>query len=109
MGKGFDAATKHLIEGHPADWLAYAGLPPATKLRVIDSDLSAITTAADKLIQVDEPQPYIAHIELQSGADATLDRRMLAYEAMTRLRHELPVRSVVFLLRPQTAGGVKGG
>ncbi len=101
MAKRYDAVMKHLVEAHPADWLAFAGLPPATELRVIDADVSTIGPAADKVIQVLAPQPYIAHLEFQSGVDAELDGRMLLYNVLLRWRHKLPVRSVVVLLRPQ--------
>jgi predicted transposase YdaD len=76
-------------------------LPPATELKVIDADVSTIGPSADKVIQVIAPQPYIAHLEFQSGADAELDARMLLYNVLLRWRHKLPVRSVVILLRPQ--------
>ena len=33
MARPFDAATKHLIETNPADWLAYVGLPRAERER----------------------------------------------------------------------------
>ena len=38
MAKPFDVTTKQLVELHPADWLAYAGLPPAP-VDVVDADL----------------------------------------------------------------------
>lgn len=109
MAKQFDATTRHLIEAHPRDWLAYAGLPPATRVRVVDSDLSSVTTAADKVILVEEPDPYVTHVEFQSGADADVDERVQVYNGMLRLRRRLPVRSVLILLRPQAAAGVRGG
>lgn len=104
MAKRYDAAIKHLVEAHPADWLAFAGLPPATELKVIDADISTVGPAADKVIQVLAPEPYLAHLEFQSGVDPEFDGRMLLYNVLLRWRHRLPVRSVVVLLRPQAEG-----
>ena len=107
MAKRFDATTKELFDRHPADWLAYAGLPvPANRaaVRVVDADLSGISLSPDKVVLVDGPEPYIAHFEFQSGVDADLDLRVLVYNVLLRRRHRLPVRSVVILLRRKRAG-----
>ncbi len=109
MAKRYDAAIKHLVEAHPADWLAFAGLPPATQLKVIDADISTVGPAADKVIHVLAPEPYVAHLEFQSSADAELDGRMLLYNVLLRWRHKVPVRSVVVLLRPQAEGRGSSG
>lgn len=112
----YDTTTKHLIEGGPADWLALAGLPlPASPeaVTVVDAELSTITTAPDKLIRVDDVAvPYVAHVEFQTGPDPDLDGRVLVYNVLARWRHRLPVRSVVYLLRPAArtphlSGGVR--
>lgn len=109
MAKRYDAAIKHLVEAHPADWLAFAGLPAATQLKVIDADISTVGAAADKVIQVLAPEPYLAHLEFQSSADAELDGRILLYNVLLRWRHKVPVRSVVVLLRPQAEGRGSSG
>ena len=117
MARQFDVASKHLIESRPLDWLKLAGFPvPALEsdVSIVDADLSSVMTlAADKLIRVDHPAgasgPYLAHIEFQSGSDATLDSRVHMYNVVSRRRHGLPVWSAVFLLRPEAAhGNIKG-
>ncbi|HSZ55955.1 MAG TPA: hypothetical protein VK797_09855, partial [Tepidisphaeraceae bacterium] len=104
VAKRFDAAIKHLVEAHPADWLALAGLPIAGTIEVIDADLSSVSPAADKVIKVMAPEPYVAHLEFQSGAGAGFDGRMLLYNVLLRSRHKLPVRTVAVLLRSQAEG-----
>jgi predicted transposase YdaD len=101
MAKRFDVTLKTLVHAHTADWLAFAGLPVGSAARVIDADLSTISSAADKVIRVEADEPYIAHLEFQSGQDSDLDRRMLLYNVLLRTKYELPVRSVALLLRPQ--------
>lgn len=112
MAKQYDATFKHLVELHPADWLAYTGLPPGTAVGTVEAELSSITAAADKVLRVEGPVPYLAHLEFQSGPDPDLDRRVLFYNVLLRYRHDLPVRSVVLLLHPKArtprlAGGVR--
>ena len=112
MPKDFDASSKQLFEQHPRDWLALLGwpLPPTGEgVTVVESDLSAVSPVADKLVRVDvAPVPYIAHVEFQTTGDRELDGRMLRYNVLARDRHRLPVRSVVFLFRPAADAGPTG-
>jgi predicted transposase YdaD len=102
--KPYDATTKFLVEGFPADWLAFAGLGPVGPVDVIDANLSTITAEADKVLRVGGPEPWLAHVELQTSHEAHLPRRLLRYNALLDDRHDLPTRSVVVLLRPQADG-----
>jgi predicted transposase YdaD len=112
MSKPFDVTSKHLFENHPRDWLTLVGWPvPPTDAGVtmVDTDLSTVSSAADKLVRVEiEPTPYLAHVEFQTSGDADLDNRMLLYNVLARSRHKLPVRSVVFLFRPEASAGPTG-
>lgn len=109
MPKPFDAATKHLFEADPGTWLAHASLVPDGPLRVIDTDLSAVSAAADAVVRVDAPEPWAVHFEFQSSFDKTLVPRLLRYNVLLRERHELPVLSVVILLRSEADGSNLGG
>jgi hypothetical protein len=98
--KPFDATLKDLAEGYPADWLPRLGLAP-DPVRLIDADLSTVTTQADKVIRVEAVIPYLLHLELQARYDAGLPRSVLKYNALLHDRHTLPVHSCVVLLRPE--------
>lgn len=98
MSKPYDASTKFLLETFFPDWLVLAPLP-GTKAEVIDSDLSTITASADKVLRVIEPEPWILHLELQASRDEDLSRRVHWYNALLEYRHEVPVHSLVVLLR----------
>jgi predicted transposase YdaD len=104
MAKIFDALTRSLLESHPADWLTLLGLTHGEPSRVVNSDLSTVTAEADKVILVEGPEPWLVHVELQTGFDKTLPRRLLRYNALLNLRHDLPVHSVAVLLRPEADG-----
>jgi predicted transposase YdaD len=101
VAKPFDATLKDLVEKYPGDWLVPMGLSAIGPVTVIDADLSTITTQADKIIRVDDPEPWLMHLDLQAGYDPHLDRRSLKYNVLAHDRHELPVHTVIVLLRPQ--------
>ncbi len=103
MSKPFDATTKHLVETQPGDWLEYVGLTAAS-VDVIDADLSTVTAAADKILRVRDPSPWLVHLEFQAGYDRGLGERTLQYSVLLGQRHGLPVQSLVVLLRPEADG-----
>jgi predicted transposase YdaD len=100
MPKVFDATLKALLEMSPRDWPALAGHPART-VELIDADVSTVTAAADKVLRLGRPPESLMHVEFQAGPDAALPRRVHVYNALLEDRHDLPVRSVVILLRPQ--------
>ncbi|HEX8203516.1 MAG TPA: hypothetical protein VF590_23775 [Isosphaeraceae bacterium] len=109
MSKPFDAATRYLLEAHPDAWLGHLGWPRAWPVRVINAELSTITSEADQALRVEAPEPWLLHIELQSGHDRDLARRLPRYNVLLDGRHDLPVQSVVVLLRPEAdAPGLTG-
>jgi hypothetical protein len=102
VSKPYDATAKDLLEAHPGSWMEYLHLRSRGPVCVIDADLSTVTTEADKVLRVDdEPQPWLVHIELQAGRDRRFVPRLLRYNVLLNYRHELPVLSVVVLLRPE--------
>ena len=63
MSKPYDAAAKELLETDPAAWAALLGAArPPELVSIIDSDLSTITAAADKVIRVADDVPWLLHI-----------------------------------------------
>jgi predicted transposase YdaD len=101
MAKPFDATLKDLVESYPRDWLALLDPSDTSPVTAIDADLSTITTQADKILRVEDSEPWLLHIDLQASWEAHLDRRTLKYNVLAHDRHELPVESVLVLLRPE--------
>lgn len=104
MAKPYDALTRMLLENHPADWLALFGLGGGAPVRVVNSDLSTVTAEADKVLLVEDPEPWIVHVEVQSSYKTDLPRRLLRYNVLLNVRHEVPVHSVAVLLFPRADG-----
>jgi hypothetical protein len=65
----FDVSTKELVWDGPAAWLERFSIGPTGPVEVIDSDITALTAAADKVIKFGGPEPYLVNIELQSSHD----------------------------------------
>jgi predicted transposase YdaD len=74
------------------------------EVRVVDADLSTITTEADKILSVEEPAPWVVHVEFQSSHDSELPLRVQRYNILAHYRHGLAVQSVVVLLRKEADG-----
>jgi predicted transposase YdaD len=111
MRKPFDATMRKLIEMSPAAWLQFLRvmITDPGRVRVIDSNLSTVTAEADKVLWVDEPEPWIEHVELQAGRDVGLADRVHYYNTSLGRAHNMPVHSTIVLLRPAAAGpDVKG-
>jgi predicted transposase YdaD len=108
LAKPFDVTLKSLLEDAPEDWPILAGVPNP-KVTVIDSDIATISGAADKVLHLEGPPPWIMHFEFQSGPDASLPARSNLYSAAMEIRHDLPVQTVVVLLSPRAhLGSITG-
>src|SRR5581483_11790265 len=77
--------------------------PPAGRLRLLNVDLSTVTTAADLIIGVGDPLAEVIHLDFQSSAAAWKHADILVYNALIHASYHVPVHSIVILLRPQAA------
>jgi hypothetical protein len=98
MPKKYDVGMKVLVETHLPDWLALVPRKPQGRVRVIGADLATVTAEADKVVFVDDPQPWILHVELQSFRDPSLEWRVPWYNALLEYKHRCSVHSLVVLL-----------
>lgn len=105
----YDVATRQLIDRDPAAWLIWAGLTVDGPVQALDSEVSTVLAEVDKVLQVDAPAPWLAHLEIQASHDQQLPLRLLEYHALLLHRHKLPVASIVVLLRSQADGSELDG
>lgn len=111
MPNSYDATLNALIDDHISDWAAFlakrCGVPlgPATPL---DTDLAA-NLQPDRLFRINGSFPSVLHLELESTGRLGIPRELLRYNAFTHHLTELPVFSVLVLLRPKaTASDLTG-
>ena len=98
----FDVSTKELVWDDPVAWLQRLGIDPRGPVEVIDSDITTLTAAADKVIRVGgTAEPFLVNIELQSSHDAQLLRTLWFRQVALDYRHDLPVLTVLVLLRKE--------
>jgi predicted transposase YdaD len=95
----FDVSAKELVWDDPAAWLDRLEIGPPGPVEVIDSDITALTAAADKVIRVAGPEPYLVNVELQSSHQTDLAETLWFRQAALFHRHRLPVLTVLVLLR----------
>ncbi|MCI0459340.1 MAG: hypothetical protein L0Z62_20515 [Gemmataceae bacterium] len=102
MPGNFDPAVKTLVETAPADWLPLVNRR-RRRVSVVDADIATVISgAADKVLTVHDKPPYLMHLDFQSGHDsAALPPRVKLYNGALEYRHDMPVLSVVVLLRPE--------
>ncbi len=98
MSKKYDVGIKVLFDPHLPDWLTLVPRKPHGQVRIIDSDLATVTADADKVLLVEDPQPWILHVELQAGFDRWLAERIAWYNALLSYKHKCPVHSLLVLL-----------
>ena len=96
----FDVSAKELVWDDPAAWLEGFGIGPRGPVEVIDSDITTLTAAADKVIHVGGPQPCLVSFEVQSSHQTDLVETTWFRQAALFHRHRLPVLTVPVLLRP---------
>src|SRR5438094_9855170 len=107
--KQYDPTLKTLAEAYPRDWsqavCGLVGLPSARQVEVIDSDVSTVTAAGDKVFRVGGRRSWILNLEFVSSHNVRLARQTMTYNVLLGERHDLPVESVVVLLRPEADRG----
>jgi hypothetical protein len=99
----FDATLKDLASEHPRALLAAFDAPSSDPVRLLNIDLSTVTTATDVVIGVGDPLRDIVHFDFQASASATKHADVLVYNALLHRQYRVPVHSIVVLLRPKAA------
>ena len=109
-GKPFDASLKDIIEEYARAWAEQFTPGPILDVAVIDADVSTVTAAADKVLRIRSPKgDCLLDLEAQGSYDATKPRRMMLYSVLLLERHDLPVRTVVILLRREAVTSTMTG
>jgi predicted transposase YdaD len=97
----FDVCTKELVWDDPAAFLNRFRVGALGPVEVIDSDITTLTASADKVIKVNSLEPYLVDIEFQSYHHAKVTRTLWFRQVALDYRHDLPVLTVLVLLRKE--------
>jgi hypothetical protein len=103
MAMTFDATLKDMGRDSPQGFLAAFDEPPSVSVKLLNVDLSTVTTAADLILGLGEPLEEIIHLEFQSSAAAWKHADVLMYQAILFAHKHVPVHTIVILLRPEAA------
>jgi hypothetical protein len=103
MAMTFDATLKDMGRESPQGFLAAFDRPPAGPVRLLNVDLSTVTTAADLILGLGEPLAEIVQLDFQSSAAAWKHADEMAYNALLFAHYHVPVHTLLILLRPQAA------
>jgi hypothetical protein len=101
MPKPFDATLKNLAAVNPVEVLSELDRKPALPVKLLNVDLSTVTTATDIVFGLGDPPQEVIHVDNQSGPDAKKHRDLLAYNALLHRQYGVPVHSILLLLRRQ--------
>jgi hypothetical protein len=103
MAMTFDATLKDMGRDSPQGFLAAFDRPPTGPVKLLNVDLSTVTTAADLILGLGEPLEEILHIDFQSSAAAWKHADLMVYHALLFRHYQVPVHTVIILLRPEAA------
>jgi hypothetical protein len=101
MAMTFDATLKDMGRDSPQGFLAAFDQPPTGPVKLLNVDLSTVTTAADLILGLGDPLTEIIHIEFQASAAARKHRALMVYHALLFDHYSVPVHTVIILLRPE--------
>jgi predicted transposase YdaD len=100
MHKPFDITMKRLMGYDPIAWLRLFGIDPDGPVSVVDTEVSTVKSDVDKVYKINGPEPRLIHIENQSTPGDKTIERMFRSNVLIGGDAELPVLSILNLLRP---------
>jgi len=109
MSYPFDASLKDILSQSPEDLRTPFRLPAIEPAKALNVDLSTISAATDIPIGYGDPLKEVVDLNFQSGPDPKAPARLHLYNAAFHLRFDVPVRSVLILLRPKADAGALTG
>ncbi len=103
MAMTFDATLKDMGRDSPHGFLAAFDRRPSLPVKLLNVDLSTVTTAADLIVGLGEPLEEIVQLDFQSSAAAWKHGDLMVYHALLFAHYHVPVHTIIILLRPEAA------
>jgi hypothetical protein len=101
MSHQFDATLKEIVGQEPADFREVFRLPAIAPAQALNIDLSTLSAATDVALGFGDPLSEVVDVNFQSGPDPHVASRLLLYNTALHLKFQVPVRSLLILLRPK--------
>ncbi len=101
MAMTFDSILKDLVKRYPPNFPATFSPSQSEPISLPNVDLSTMTAASDFVIRLRDPITEILHVEFQAGGSANSHLDILAFNALLHRNYEVPVHTIVILLRLQ--------
>jgi hypothetical protein len=99
----FDATLKDMGRDSPRGFLDAFDRPPTLPVKLLNVDLSTVTTAADLILGLGDPLEEIIHLDFQSSAAAWKHADVMVYNALLFAHYHVGVHTIVLLLCPEAA------
>ena len=109
MPKPFDAILKDLGDLDAAALLAWLLGIVSVGIQTVVPELPMDSLQPDRVWKILAALPYLLNIEFQSTYDPGLPKRALVYAARLWEKYDLPVLTVIVLLRPKADGPEMSG
>jgi hypothetical protein len=103
MAMKFDATLKDMGRDSPLGFLAAFDRLPMSAVKLLNVDLSTVTTAADLILGLGEPLEEIIQLDFQSSSAAWKHADLMVYHVLLFAHYHVPVHTVIILLRPEAA------
>jgi len=103
MAMTFDATLKDMGRDSPQGFLAAFDQPPSLPVKLLNVDLSTVTTVADLILGLGEPLVEIIQLDFQSSASGWKHADLMVYNALLFAHYHVGVHTVIILLRPEAA------
>jgi hypothetical protein len=97
----FDVTLKELVRDFLPDYEQQFDLSEFAPLRPLNVDLTTMSAATDVTLAHGDPPEEIVDINFQAGPDAKVPSRVLMYNGILHHRYQVPVHSILVLLRPE--------
>jgi hypothetical protein len=101
MPLAFDATLKDMTRRYIHDFEAVLGLAGPQPATVLNVDLSVVSAATDVVLGYGDPLEKVVDLNYQSSHDRNLPRRALMYNTLLHYHNEVPVHTLILLLRPE--------
>jgi hypothetical protein len=103
MAMTFDATLKDMGRASPEGFLTAFDRPPTLPVKVLNVDLSTVTTAADLILGLGDPLTEIVQLDFQASAAAWKHADLMVYHALLFGHYHVPVHTIAILLRSEAS------